>query len=41
MEKFYPDMDIELVAREAKLEIIESNVKIVHINTDEVALYMA
>ena len=41
VDKFYPNMDIDQTAEEAKLEIIESSVEVKGVNTEEVALYLA
>ena len=40
MKSFYPEMDIEEAAKEARLEVEESDLE-VEVNTTEVALFLA
>ena len=40
-EAFYPNIDIETAAEEAKIEIINSEVEIKGIDTENVALFLA
>ena len=40
-EAFYPNIDVDVAAEEAKLEIMESEVKLEGVNLEEVALFLA
>ena len=41
VDSFYPNIDIDVAAEEAKLEVIESEVTVEGVDTDEVALFLA
>ena len=41
MKGFYPNIDVDVAAEEAKLEIMESVVKVEGVNLEEVALFLA
>ena len=40
-EAFYPDLDVDVAANEAKLEIMESELEIKGLDTEELALFLA
>ena len=40
-EAFYPNIDVDVAAEETKQEIIESEVELEGVNTEEVALFLA
>ena len=41
VDAFYPNLDIEVVAEEAKMEVIESEVDVDGVDIEEVALFLA
>ena len=41
VEAYYPNMDVLVVAKEAKKEVMESSLTIEGVNMDEVALFIA
>ena len=40
-EAFYPNLDVDVAANEAKLEIMESELEIKGLDTEELALFLA